>query len=286
MRGYISRYSCNKTYKAEDKRIIQYKEIVLRRVVFDVRVLVTGSTGYLGSALLFRLKDTEYKVKITSRKRPQDWQQLDWVYSDLVSGEGLEDAVKDVDVIIHAATSPMKNVKKVEIEGLGNLLSKLQHIQHFIYPSIVGIEEIPWKYYQHKLEAEELLSKRTVPYTIARATQFHGFVENLLLSKPFFNRYVIPGRWKVQSVDVHEFATHLIDLVNKGPQEKVEDFGGPEIMTIREMAEVKINTKKEENLVFDVSLPGRISKAFVEGKNTNINIKKGEITFEQFLRNK
>ncbi|MGG4467523.1 NmrA family NAD(P)-binding protein [Paenibacillus alvei] len=251
-----------------------------------MRVLVTGSTGYLGSALLLRLKNTEYKVKITSRNRPQDWQQFEWIYSDLVSGEGLEEAVKDVDVIIHAATSPMKNVKKVEIEGLRNLLSKIQHIQHFVYPSIVGIEEIPWKYYQLKLEAEELLSKSTVPYTIARATQFHGFVENLLLSKPLFNRYVIPGRWKVQSVDVHEFATHLIDLVNNGPKGRVEDYGGPEIMTIREMAEVKINAKKEKKTVFDVSLPGRLSKAFIDGKNTNINNQKGEVTFEQFLRNK
>ncbi|MFP7473457.1 NmrA family NAD(P)-binding protein [Niallia taxi] len=247
---------------------------------------MTGSTGYLGSALLWHLKDTEYKVKITSRRRPQDWHQLDWVYSDLVSGEGLEEAVKDVNVIIHAATSPMKNAKKVEIDGLENLLSKSKHIQHFIYPSIVGIEEIPWKYYQLKVEAEELLSKGTVPYTIARATQFHGFVENLLLSKSLFNRYVIPRKWKMQSVDVHEFATHLIDLVHKDPQGRVEDYGGPEIMTLREMAELKIDTKKEKKIVFDVSLPGKLSKAFEGGKNTNLHNQKGKITFEQFLRNK
>lgn len=251
-----------------------------------MRILVTGSTGQLGSAIVNQLKGSDYKVRLTSRKKPEGIGHCEWVYSDLLSGEGLEEAVNDVEVIIHAATSPIKNSKIIEVSGFEQFLSKIQHIKHFIYPSIVGIEEIPLKYYKLKYEAEELLKNSSIPYTIVRATQFHHFVENLLLSKPHFKRYLIPGSIKFQSVDVGEFGDHLIGLMNNGPQGKTDDFGGPKIMTLREMAEQKIKINNETNKVFSFSIPGTLYNSFLEGKNTNDNQKIGKITFEEFLRNK
>lgn len=250
-----------------------------------LRILVTGSTGQLGSALLKQLKGLDYQVKITSRSKPEGV-DFTWVYSDLLSGEGLEEAVKDVDVIIHAATSPIKNSKNIEVAGFEKILSKLHHIKHFIYPSIVGIEEIPFKYYRLKYKAEELLKNSSVPYTISRATQFHSFIENLFLSKPFFKRYIIPGKIKFHSVDVNEFARHLIDLINKGPQGKLDDFCGPEIMTLREMAELKIKVNNETNDVLSIPFSGKLYNSLIEGKNTNPMQRKGIITYEEYLRNK
>ncbi|MGG3467387.1 NAD(P)H-binding protein [Neobacillus pocheonensis] len=247
---------------------------------------MTGATGQLGSALLNHLKGSDYKIKMTSRRKPEGTEDFEWVYSDLLSGEGLDEAVKDVDVIIHAATSPMKNSRLIEVLGLERFLGKLQHIKHFIYPSIVGIEEIPFKYYKLKYEAEELLKNSSIPFTIVRATQFHGFVESLLLSKPLFKRYVIPGSMKFQSVDVDDFATYLIDFIHKGPQGRTDDFGGPEIMLLREMPEQKIKINNETNKVLSIPLAGKLYKSFVDGKNTNCNQKTGRITFEQYLRNK
>ncbi|KGR84313.1 SDR family oxidoreductase [Lysinibacillus odysseyi] len=250
-----------------------------------MKILVTGSTGQLGSALLKQLKDLDYQVKITSRRKPEGV-DFTWVYSNLLTGEGLEEAVKDVDVIIHAATSPVKSSENIEVAGFEKLLSKLDHLKLFIYPSIVGIEEIPFKYYRLKYKAEELLKNSSVPYTIARASQFHSFVDSLLLSKSFFKRYIIPGRVKFQSVDVNDFAKHLIDLVNKGPQGKLDDFCGPDIMTLREMAELKIKINNEANTVLSIALPGKLYNSLVEGKNTNPLQRKGIITYEEHLRNK
>lgn len=247
---------------------------------------MTGSTGQLGSALLRQLKGNHDQVKITSRRKPEGLEDFTWVYSDLLTGEGLEEAAKDVDVIIHAATSPTKSSRDIEITGFENFLGKLHHIQHFIYPSIVGIEEIPFNYYRLKYEAESLLKNSNVPYTIARATQFHGFVENLLISKPLFKRYIVPGKMKFQSVDVNEYASYLIDLVHQIPQRKTEDFCGPEILSLKEMADMKIKVNGEMNRVLSVPLAGKLYKSFIEGKNTNSTRKMGKITFEQYLKNK
>jgi uncharacterized protein YbjT (DUF2867 family) len=249
-----------------------------------LRILVTGSTGHLGSALLNQLKGSDYKVKITSRKKPKGSEHFEWIYSDLFSGEGLEEAVKDVDVIIHSATSPNKHSKVVEVSGFNEFLRKAKHIKHFIYPSIVGIDEIPLNYYKHKLEAEILLKNSSIPHTIVRSTQFHHFIDNLFLSKPVLKRYIVPGNFKCQSVDVNEFANHLIGILDKGPQGKIEDFGGPDIVTLKEMADLKIKINNEDNKVLSISLPGKLFKAFSDGKNTNPVRKMGRNTFEDFLR--
>lgn len=251
-----------------------------------MRILVTGSTGQLGSALLNQLKDTDCSVKMTSRRKPKCGENFDWVYSDMLSGQGLEEAAKDVDVVIHAATSPMKKTKEIEVLGLSNFLSKLTHIKHFIYPSIVGIEDIPFKYYKYKYEAEKVLKQSFIPYTIVRATQFHGFVDSLFLSKPVFKGYFIPGNIKFQTVDVGEFANHLINLTEKGPQGKTDEFAGPKIMTLREMTDLKIEINNQPNRVYSFSFPGRLYKALLEGKNTNPIQKVGTVTFEDFLRKK
>ncbi|KEZ53754.1 nmra-like family protein [Metabacillus indicus] len=249
-----------------------------------MKILVTGSTGQLGKTITNHLKDSEYEVKLTSRRKPEDM-SYEWVYSDLLTGDGLEEAVRDVDVIIHAATSPVKNSELIEVSGLERLLSRAQNIQHFIYPSIVGIDQIPYKYYKLKYKAEALLENSSVPHTIVRATQFHGFVEKLFLSKPLFKRYVIPGSIKFQSVDVKEFAKHLLELSKEEPQGRTDDFGGPDIVTLSEMAEMKIKINNEKNKVMNVSLPGKLYKSFLEGENTNSSQKTGKTTFEEYLRN-
>ena len=251
-----------------------------------MKILVTGSTGKLGSALIKQLMGPSYEVTATSRTKPEGLEHASWVYSDLLTGEGLEEAVKDAEVIIHAATSPLKHAKQIEVSGLERFLSKMPQVKHFIYPSIVGIEEIPFKYYKLKYEAEEIVKNSGIPYSIVRATQFHEFVDNLLLSRTYFNTYIIPGSIKFQTVDTDDFANHLIGLISRGPQGRTDDFGGPEVMTLKEMAELKIRSNNESNKVLSLPLPGNLYKALLNGKNTNLKQKNGKKTFQQYLSDK
>ncbi|MEH7415037.1 hypothetical protein V7266_07100 [Neobacillus drentensis] len=87
-------------------------------------------------------------------------------------------------------------------------------------------------------------------------------------------------------MDVSEFANHLIGLVERDPQGRADDFAGPDIMTLREMAELKINLNNEPNKVVSISLPGKLYKSFSDGKNTNPLRKMGNISFEEYLLNK
>ncbi len=251
-----------------------------------MQILVTGCTGRLGTALLQHLQESDYRVKITSRRKPEYDGTFAWVYSDLLTGEGVDEAVQDVEIVIHAATSPNQYTKEIEINGFRNLLKKLNKVKHFIYPSIVGIDYIPMKYFQYKLEAEQLLENSSIPYTIVRATQFHDYVEAMFLSKTYFNRYFIPGKIPFQSCAVEDYARHLIAFLDKDPQGRADDFAGPEIMTLKEMAELKIKVYRENNKIVSFALPGNLYKTFREGRGTNPERKLGKITFEQYLRKK
>src|SRR5260370_7781437 len=119
--------------------------------------------------------------------------------ADLAIGTGLREAVAGVDVNIHAATNAgvtledatlsafiskalLRHDGSVDVQGTRLLLEYARNagVGHFIYISIVGVELIPFAYYRHKLQAEALVQGSAVPWSIARATQFHSLINGMI----------------------------------------------------------------------------------------------------------
>ena len=71
-----------------------------------MHVLVTGGTGALGRQLVKRLLDTGHRARILSRRQAEGTAD-DWIQGDLVTGAGLELAVKNIDAIVHAASDAL-----------------------------------------------------------------------------------------------------------------------------------------------------------------------------------
>ena len=78
--------------------------------------LVTGGTGSLGRRVVERLRDAGHEVRVLSRSgRPGT------VRGDLLTGEGLDEAVGGTDVVVHCASSPRKT-RQIDVEGTKRLL--------------------------------------------------------------------------------------------------------------------------------------------------------------------
>ena len=92
------------------------------------RILVTGGTGTLGSALVPRLVARGHEVRSLSRHgaptadpdagadtdaKAASAAGVSQVRGDVRSGEGLDRALTDIDVVIHAATSGSTKPSKV-----------------------------------------------------------------------------------------------------------------------------------------------------------------------------
>ena len=154
------------------------------------------------------------------------------------TGDGLVEAVKGTDLVVHAATGGGTRAK-ADVPGTRNLLAACKEAgtPHFFYISIVGIEKIPLGYYKAKLECERLIEESGVPWSNLRATQFHALMDGFL---QMFSRvpFVLPApkAFKFQPIDTGEVADRMVEDAAKGPSGRLPDIGGPEVMTFGEIA--------------------------------------------------
>lgn len=238
-------------------------------------ILVTGGTGTLGRAFDAVARRAGHRVRIMSR-RPEPsgadrTAEREWARADLTTGEGLDAALRDVDVVLHAATDSLGDPESVDVEGTGRLLDAAgRHgVRHLIYPSIVGVDRMPYYYYDVKVRAEALIRESAVPHTTIRISQFHSFVDRILrivgrlpLLMP------LPTRAKVQSIGVEDAAAHLLEWVEGEPAGRAPDVAGPEILTLGEMARSWCRARGTRRWVVRLPIPGKTAGGFRKGYST------------------
>ena len=199
-------------------------------------VLVTGGTGTLGSVLTDRLVGRGHEVRVLSRTAgPAPAGATRWV-GDVRTGAGLGPAFEGADVVVHAASSPLRKVRETEVGGTaGVLLAARRSASHVIYVSIVGVDVSRVPYYRAKRAAEELVEAHAGSWAIQRATQFHPLLATLF-SRGFFFR---TPNLAFQPIDRGDVADRLVALAESGETGHAPDLGGPEVLTIRELVDIK-----------------------------------------------
>ncbi|MFB6139331.1 MAG: SDR family oxidoreductase [Halosimplex sp.] len=256
------------------------------------RTLVTGATGTLGSALVPRLAEAGHSVRAASRSPPaaDDGDRgatgpAEWVELDLGSAEGIEHAVEDVDVLVHAASDPTGDPEAVDARGTERLVAAAEGagVEHLIYPSIVGVDAIPYSYYEHKLAAERAIEGCDVPWTILRATQFHQFVDELIGTVARSPVWPLPTDFRVQPIDAREVADALVDVATERPRGRADPIGGPEVRTGRELVDAYREVRGLRRLVVRLPLPGAAAREFRAGTNTCPDRAVGTTTWEDWL---
>ena len=188
--------------------------------------------------------------------------------ADLESGEGLADAVRDADVVVHLASDPRKP-KRVDVAGTRRLL-EFMDTQHLVYMSIVGVDQHPFAYYRAKYEVEQMVEASDVRYTILRATQFHDFVSSFLGAACKPPVALIPKSFVFQPVDTGEVASRLAALVHDPRPGLEADFAGPEVHTAEYLARSLMEARGRERPMLNLPVFGKAARAFKEGRPTPI----------------
>lgn len=100
-------------------------------------VLVTGATGFLGAYIVKNLVEKGYKVRAMKRASsvmpffisPTILQQVEWVDGDVLDLGALEDAVQQIDAVVHAAavvsfhSSNEEQMMAVNVQGTANVVN-------------------------------------------------------------------------------------------------------------------------------------------------------------------
>ncbi len=239
-------------------------------------ILVTGATGTLGTPTTQQLREAGHDVRAFSRKSGEGL-----ATGDLLTGEGIPEAMAGVDTVVHLATGPRDvDQAKAAIDA-----AKSSGVGHFVLISIVGIESIPLGYYEGKVLIEKYLLASGVPFTILRATQFHQFVEGIFLNQKF-SPVILAPRFSFQPISTEEVAARLTELASGAPAGRVSDIGGPEQLTARELARMWKAARGSRKPIWNPRLPGRTSAGFAAGHNLVAGEPFGVTTFEQFLRDR
>lgn len=251
------------------------------------QVLVTGARGDLGRLVVARALDSGFAVRGMSRAPARDDDsRVEWVAADLATGSGLAEAVAGVEAIVHAASSPNRASRQVDVHGTVRLLAhaRAAGVRHFIYISIVGIDRVPYSYYQNKLAAEGVVAQGGVPWTILRATQFHSFLDKVL--RPFFRWPValLPTDFVFQPVDAVVVAERLCGTLMVGPGGRLPDLAGPQVRTLGDLARAWQAAVGLRRPMIHLPLPGRVAEAFRRGYHTNPAAADGGATWEEWLQ--
>jgi len=251
-----------------------------------MRTLVTGATGTLGRALRPRLAAAGHEVRAASRSPPDD-ADGDWARLDLASGDGIEAAMQAIDTVVHAATAPMGDTEAVDVAGTERLLAAAADagVANFVYPSIVGIDDIPYSYYEHKLAAERAVEDSDVPHTILRATQFHEFVADIFETVGRLPVWPLPTEVLIQPVAVGDVADVLVDHAVAEPSGRMAPMAGPEVHTVGDLARRYRAATGLRRPVVRLPIPTATFRAFRDGNATCPDRAVGTVTWEEWLRN-
>ena len=253
----------------------------MRGTLLRVDVLVTGASGRLGRRLVPQLQTAGHQVRQMSRRGTGPG----GVRGDLATGRDLRQALSGAEVVVHAASDPRGNPWEVDVAGARRLAESVDRdrLRHLVHVSIVGIDRIPLGYYRAKYAAEQVLLASGLPVTLVRITQFHELADELLGTARRGPLLPVPMGWQVQPVDVHDAAAHLVATVSSAPTGGVVEFGGPEELSVADLARAWAAVRAPTARVLSTPFPGRLGAALRDGAAVPTRGDRGRRTWAQYL---
>jgi uncharacterized protein YbjT (DUF2867 family) len=193
-----------------------------------MKIVIIGGTGLIGSQVVNMLKN-EHEVIAASPNTGVN----------TITGEGLDEALKNADVVIDVSNSPsfddepVMNFFKTSNQ---NLLpaEKKAGVQHHIALSVVGTDKLQDSgYFRAKQVQENLIKESGIPFTIVHATQFFEFAGGIAAMSTSEGKVKLSDAFiqPIASVDVASF---LAKVATEKPTNKILEIAGPDRFRIDE----------------------------------------------------
>lgn len=217
-------------------------------------ILVTGSTGFVGSEILTRASQRGWRVRGLARNPERSKALGRLPYVELFRGDvgdpgTLGEAFEDISAVIHLVgiivPTRTQDFTRVHIEGTRNVLELAQRagVDRYVHMSALGVETGRGlsEYYRTKWAAEERVRRADLSTTIFRPSLILGPGGELYdqLSRAIRWSPVVPlpaSNARFQPVWVGDVAESMLQAARmpSAPREAY-DVAGPDIMTLPEL---------------------------------------------------
>ena len=217
-----------------------------------MKILLTGSTGYIGKRLLPVLVEAGHEVVCCARD-PQRFnapdsikQKVSVIEIDLLNEKSLKNIPEDIDgayYLVHSMSSSndYKSLEKISAINFRNALEKTK-VKHVIYLSGIVNESELSKHLSSRKDVEIELQKGTYNFTALRAGIIIGsgsasfeIIRDLVEKLPI----MITPKWlstKCQPIGVSDVISFLSKtFLNEKTFNQNFDIGGPDILSYKQM---------------------------------------------------
>src|SRR5947208_13361699 len=188
-----------------------------------MKIVVIGGSGLIGKKVVANLRRHGHEVVAASPSSGVN----------TVTGEGLAQAVAGAQVVVDVANAPSWEDSAVlaffETSGRNLLAAEAAAgVGHHVALSVVGTDRLLASgYFRAKMAQENLIKAASIPYTIARATQFFEFVGGIAQSATQGQTVRLPPAL-MQPIASDDVAAVVADAALAEPLNGTFDLAGPE----------------------------------------------------------
>ncbi|MFD8921163.1 SDR family oxidoreductase [Streptomyces sp. NPDC059569] len=208
-----------------------------------MKFAVIGGTGLIGSQVVSKLNAAGHEAVPHSHSTGVD----------IISGQGLDEAVAGADVVVNLTNSPTFDEASPAFfrTSMDNLLAAARSggVGHVVILSIVGADQVPeLDYYRAKVLQEDILAAGPIPYSIVRATQFMEFVDDVLSWTADGDSVRLPAT-PIQPIASKDVADAVAEVAAGAPLNGMRNVAGPEVFALDELGRVTLAHKGDGRTV-------------------------------------
>lgn len=196
-----------------------------------MKITVVGASGLIGTKVVELLKGAGHDVVASSRSSGVD----------VLTGEGLTDALAGADALVDVTNSPSFETDAVMAfftTSAGHLVeaARAARVGHYVALSIVGVDGLPDSgYMRAKVAQEKVISESGLPYSIVRATQFAEFADAIIESMTDGDGVHVPDAL-IQPIPADDVAAAVARAAAADPINGFVNVGGPRKITFEQLA--------------------------------------------------
>lgn len=243
-----------------------------------MKIVIAGGTGLVGQHVVEAAREAGHDVGVLSRARGVD----------VLTGAGVAAAVSGADAVIDVTNittlSAPKATRFFETSTRHLLAAEADAgVGHHVALSIVGIDGIDASYYAGKLAQERAVAAGDVPFTIARAAQFHEFAGQLLAQQK--GPVAVMPKLLMRPVAAREVGAHLVRVAEAGAVGRARDLVGPREEVLADVARRQLAFDGVRRAVVGLRLPGAYGRGLASGSlRGGPDALRGTIGFDDWLR--
>lgn len=202
-----------------------------------MKIAVIGGTGLIGSQVVKDLNAAGQEAVPHSLSTGVD----------LLSGDGVVEAVAGADVVVNLTNSPTFDEASPAFfqTSMDNLIAACEKggVGHMVILSIVGVDQVPeLDYYRAKVLQEDILKASSIPYSIVRATQFMEFMDATMSWTTDGDTVRLPHT-PLQPIAAADVARMVAEVASGPPLNGTVDIAGPDVFSLDEIGRITIAAK-------------------------------------------